>query len=72
MDDAEIPKVPGEISPELVPVVSLNALDGQWEALTDLVEEGDGGGDRALRIDLQHAIPGGLVNSRKLIEAAAA
>jgi hypothetical protein len=47
MGDPEISEVPGEIGSEFIPVVSLNALDGHREALTDLVDEGDGGGDRA-------------------------
>src|SRR4030095_1670577 len=68
MGDAEIAEVPGEVRPELVAVVGLDALNRHREPAPHLVDEGDGGGDRALRVDLQHAITGGLINGGELIE----
>jgi len=53
MRDAEIVEVPGEVGPELSPVIGLNALDGDRQPLADLVDERDGVGDRRLAVDFQ-------------------
>ena len=67
--DAEIAQVPGEIGPELVPVIGLDALNGDGQPTADLVNKRDGVRDGALRIDLENAVPTRLVNRGELIEA---
>ena len=71
MRDAEIPEMPGEIGPELVAVVRLDSLDGHREPLAHLVEKGDRIRNRAVGIDPQDAVAGGLIHRRELIEAPA-
>ena len=71
MRDAEIPEVPGEIGPELVAVVRLGPLDGHREPLAHLVEKGDRLRNRAVGIDPEDAVAGGLIHRRELIEASA-
>jgi len=71
MRDAEIPEIPGEIGRELVAVVRLDSLDGHREPLAHLVEKGDRIRNRAVGIDPQDAVAGGLIHRRELIEAPA-
>jgi len=71
MRDAEIPEMPGEIGPELVAVVRLDPLDGHREPLAHLVEKGDRIRNRAVGIDPEDAVAGGLIHRRELIEAPA-
>ncbi len=61
--------MPREIGPELVAVVRLDPPDSRREALADLVEKGDRIRNRAVGIDPQDAVAGGLIHRRELIEA---
>jgi hypothetical protein len=60
--------MPGEVGAKLVAVVGLNSLDDHWKPLPDLVEKGDRVRDRAVRVDPEDAIAGGLVHRGELIE----
>ncbi len=61
--DANIPEVPGEIHPELVAVVRLDPLDGHREPLAHLVEKGDRVRDRAVGVDPEDSVAGGLIHA---------
>lgn len=77
MGNPQIAQVPGEVGAELVAVVSLDPLNldplnGHREPLAKLVEKGDRIRNRAVSVDPEDAIAGGLVHRRELIGAAAA
>jgi hypothetical protein len=72
VDDPEIPKVPGEVGPKLGAMIRLDALDGHRQAAAHFLDEVGGRFDGIVSIDPEHAIPGGLIDGRELIEAAAA
>ncbi len=72
MGDAEIVQVPGEVRAKLGAVVRFDALDGDGQALADLVDEGDGRLDRVVVVDLQDPVTGGLIDGSKLVVAAGA
>lgn len=50
----------------------MNALDGHWPAAAPFLDELSGRFDGVVSIDAKHAIPGGFVDGRELVEAAAA
>ena len=68
---AEILQVPGEVGPKLRAMVRLDALDSHGKSAPHLVDEIGGGLDGVVGIDPEHAIPGGFVDGRELVEAAA-
>jgi hypothetical protein len=72
MEDAEIPKMPREVGAELVAMAGLEALNGHGQPLADLIDEGNGVRDGIVGVDLENAIPGGLVHGGELVEPAAA
>jgi len=51
MGGAEVTQMPGKVGAEPVAMVGLHARDGHREPLTDLVDEGDRGRDRVVRVD---------------------
>jgi hypothetical protein len=53
-------------------MVRLDALDGDRQAAAHFFDEVSGRFDGIVSIDAKHAIPGGLINGRELVEAAAA
>ena len=69
MGDPEIAQVPSEIGPELVPTIGLDPLNRDRETSADLINEGNRVRDRVVRVDLEHAVPGRLVNGGELVEA---
>jgi len=71
VDDPEIPQVPGEVSPKLGAMVCLDALDGHRQAAAHFLDELSSRFDGIVSIDAKHAIPGGLIDGRELVEAAA-
>ena len=71
MGNPEIPQVPGEVGPKLGAMVRLDALDGHRQAPTHFFDELGGRLDGVVSVDSEHTIPGGLVNGRELVEAAA-
>jgi len=71
VDDPEIPQVPGEVSPKLGAMVRLDALDGHRQAAAHFLDELSSRFDGIVSIDAKHAIPGGLIDGRELVEAAA-
>ena len=66
----EIPQVPGKVGPKLGAMVSLDALDGHRESAPHLLDEIGGALDGVVGIDPEHAITGGFVDGRELVEAA--
>jgi len=72
VDDPEIPQVPGEVSPKLGAMVRLDALDGHRQAAAHFLDELSSRFDGVVSIDAKHAIPGGLIDGRELVEGAAA
>jgi hypothetical protein len=70
--DPEVSEMPGEIGAELVAVIGLDPLNRDRQSPANLVDEGNGVGDRVPRVDLQHPVSGRLVNGGELIEAAGA
>jgi hypothetical protein len=71
VDDPEIPQVPGEVGPKLRAMVRLDVLDRHRQAAPHFLDEVGGRFDGIVSIDPEHAIPGGLIDGRELIEAAA-
>ena len=53
-------------------MVGLDALDGDGQAAAHFLDELRGRFDRVVSIDSKHAIPGGLIDGRELVEAATA
>src|SRR5262245_45240689 len=72
MRDAEVAEMPGEVGAEFAAVVGLHPLHRHRKPLPDLVDEGDRVRDRAVRVNPEDAVAGGLVDRRELVKAAAA
>ena len=72
VDDPEISQVPGKVGPKLGAMVRLDALDGHRQAAAHFLDEVRGRFDGVVSIDAHYAVPGGLIDGRELIEAAAA
>jgi hypothetical protein len=72
VDDPEISQEPGEVGPKLGAMVRLDALDGHRQAAAHFLDELSSRFDGVVSIDAKHAIPGGLIDGRELVEAAAA
>jgi hypothetical protein len=68
----EVPQVPSEVGPKLRAMVRLDALDRHRQAAAHFLDEVGGRFDGVVSIDAEHAIPGGLIDGRELVEAAAA
>jgi len=68
----EIPQVPGEVGPKLRAMVRLDALDGHRQAAAYFLDKLGGRLDGVVGVDAEHAIPGGLIDGRELVETAAA
>jgi hypothetical protein len=66
--DAEIPQVPREVSAELGAVVGLNPLDCDGQSAANLLDELGRRLDGVMSIDAEHAIAGGFVDRRELVE----
>ena len=72
MGHPEIPQMPGEVGPKLGAMVGLDTLDGDGQAAAHFLDEVRGRFDGVVSIDPKHAIPGGLIDGRELVEAATA
>jgi hypothetical protein len=71
MDDPEVAQVPGEVGPELRTMVRLDALDRHRQAAPHFLDEFGGRFDGVVSIHTKNTIPGGLVDGRELVKAAA-
>src|SRR6266478_3479445 len=71
MDDPEVAQVPGEVGPELRTMVRLDALDCHRQAAPHFLDEFGGRFDGVVSIHTKDTIPGGLVDGRELVKAAA-
>ena len=69
---SEIPPVPSEVGPEFGAVIGLDPLDGHWQAAPHFFDEVRSRFDGVVRIDPQHAIPGGFIDGRELVEGTTA
>jgi hypothetical protein len=67
--DAQVQEMPHEVGSELRPAIGLDALDGDREAPAHLLYEVDGVLDRETIVDLEHAIPGRLINGSEPVKA---
>jgi hypothetical protein len=70
--DADIPQVPREVSAELGAMVGLNPLDRDGKSEANLLDELGRRLDGDMGVDAEHAIAGGFVNRRELVEPATA
>lgn len=68
----EVPQVPGKVGPKLGAMVRLDALDRRRQTAAHFLDEVGSRFDGVVSIDAEHAIPGGLIDGRELVEAAAA
>lgn len=67
----EVPQVPSKVGPELRAMVRLDALDRHRQAAAHFLDEVGGRCDGVVSIHTKDTIPGGLVDGRELVEAAA-
>lgn len=65
----DIMEMPGKVDAELGAVVGLNPLSRHGQALAHLLNEGNHRLDLFVVVDLQHSVPGGLIDRRELVEA---
>ena len=69
VDHPEIAQMPSEVSPKLRAMVRLDALDGHRQATAHFLDELSGRFDGVVGVDPEHAIAGGLIDGRELVEA---